>query len=134
MCRLRDLFLTAWLQDISRLQMRFCFYRPPIIKVQGGEMINAKLFEYIGAGRPIIAITPYGEQRSIVEDYRLGYTASPDNILEIRNAIRSCRGSLPDWETSAMERHTDDFDRRALTSKFVAFLRKVRSRTSLVSD
>ncbi|MCP4548899.1 MAG: glycosyltransferase family 4 protein [bacterium] len=41
------------------------------------DLIPGKFYEYVAADRPILAITPEGEIDTLMEQYRLGWTARP---------------------------------------------------------
>ena len=55
---------------------------------KGGKYIfTGKIFEYLRAGRPILAIVPKGIAWDFVEKNRLGYTVLPENHEGIARAI-----------------------------------------------
>ncbi len=41
------------------------------------DLVPGKFYEYVAAGRPILAVTPAGEIDELMERYRLGWTARP---------------------------------------------------------
>jgi len=51
------------------------------------NMLTAKLFDYIGARKPILALTVDGALKDLIEKYSLGIAVYNDNIGEIENAI-----------------------------------------------
>jgi glycosyltransferase involved in cell wall biosynthesis len=55
---------------------------------QQSVFLASKLIDYVGAGRPILAITPAGAARSVVEPLG-GWTASPENPEAIAAALKS---------------------------------------------
>jgi len=48
-----------------------------------------KLFEYIGARKPIIATLPDGVARNAAIEYGASFITSPDNVNEIKNTLNS---------------------------------------------
>jgi hypothetical protein len=80
--------------------------------------LPSKLIDYIGAGRPIFAITPPGETSKVVE--RLGgYVANPKNIPEVvqklASAITSLRNVNP--EVSIKEDIRSEFEASFVTAR-----------------
>lgn len=49
--------------------------------------IPSKVFDYIGAGRPILAVVPEGESAEFIRRYNLGLVASPSNIERIKQCV-----------------------------------------------
>jgi hypothetical protein len=50
-------------------------------------LVPGKLYEYVGMGRPVLALAPAGEARSLVESLRRGETADPSDVEGIMNKI-----------------------------------------------
>jgi glycosyl transferase family 1/glycosyl transferase family 4 len=50
-------------------------------------LVPGKLYEYVGLGRPILALAPPGEARALVESLRRGETAAPDDVGTIATKI-----------------------------------------------
>jgi hypothetical protein len=50
-------------------------------------LVPGKLYEYIGLARPVLALAPPGEARSLVESLRRGETAGPDDVADIARKI-----------------------------------------------
>ncbi len=50
-------------------------------------LVPGKLYEYVGLARPVLALAPEGEARSLVESLRRGETAHPGDIDAIARAI-----------------------------------------------
>jgi len=51
------------------------------------NMLTAKLFDYMGAEKPILALTTDGALKDLIEKYSLGIAVYNDNIDEIENAV-----------------------------------------------
>ena len=52
-------------------------------------MITGKLFEYLGAGRPILALASPGEASRIVEETKAGYAVPPKDAAAIRGLLET---------------------------------------------
>lgn len=50
-------------------------------------LVPGKLYEYVGLARPVLALAPPGEARSLVESLARGETASPDDVAAIERKI-----------------------------------------------
>lgn len=51
--------------------------------------VPAKFQSYLAAGRPLLAVCQ-GETRGLVEDYSLGETANPTDLVDVTKAIQRC--------------------------------------------
>jgi glycosyltransferase involved in cell wall biosynthesis len=57
---------------------------------RSAQMMSSKIFEYIGAGRPILAIAPRDTAAArLVEDLHLGQAVTPGSPVEIAEAMYS---------------------------------------------
>lgn len=80
-------------------------------------IIPAKIFEYIALGVPILGIVPPGFESDLIKRTRTGYTAEPNNVLSVKEALydlykKRLKGELlldPDWE------EIKRYDRKAIT-------------------
>ncbi|MBD3375618.1 glycosyltransferase [candidate division KSB1 bacterium] len=52
-------------------------------------ILTGKLFEYIGVGKPILALVPQGNAAELIEDLNLGKVINPQNAIEISQVLRS---------------------------------------------
>lgn len=83
----------------------------------------AKVFEYLGAQRPILAIACPGGTATLVKELEAGIVADPDQPASVAEAIlefygRFRRGELQNWTTKG----TQAYDRRYLTGRLAALL------------
>jgi glycosyltransferase involved in cell wall biosynthesis len=53
----------------------------------GEKMVTSKVFEYLGAGRPILALTPPGETARLLHAAGAGCVVDPDDVTAVRDAI-----------------------------------------------
>ncbi|MFH1681356.1 MAG: glycosyltransferase [Candidatus Eisenbacteria bacterium] len=51
------------------------------------QIVSGKLYEYMGAGRPVLTIGPAGEARSLVTNLRLGFSAEVSRAPEVEDAL-----------------------------------------------
>lgn len=76
--------------------------------------VPAKAYEYLAAGRPVLALTPEGETAELVRDSGVGIVAAPDDEASIEGAVvelfehqerfaGACPPSLFDGSTRAAE-------------------------------
>lgn len=59
-------------------------------------LVPGKLYEYIGLARPILALAPAGEARSLVERLRRGETVDPEDVEGIARKIDLLYGRFRD--------------------------------------
>lgn len=52
-------------------------------------ILTGKLFEYIGVGKPILALVPQGNAAELIEELNLGKVIDPKNAREISQVLRS---------------------------------------------
>ena len=108
---------------------------------RGRGVLSGKVFEYIAAGRPILAVVPPdGAAAELVRETGSGVVARPDDIEGIRQALvdlhaRFTNGGLPSVELS--EHDEKRLSRRARVEEMAACSRRscdepgaARSRTS----
>lgn len=94
---------------------------------KGGHMISTgKLFEYMGTGRPILALAPEGEVRRALKGYGAAWTIDPDDSGQIATTLASLLkkaedGSLPLGDTNWTAR----FDRKAQAAHLAAILDRI---------
>lgn len=87
--------------------------------------LAAKLFDYIGAGRPILALAPEGESADLIRRYGLGLVAHPQDRKAIRNMLQS---AFIAWKQGGMAYNPPiaelqrQFDRKNLTKKLCYIL------------
>lgn len=87
-------------------------------------IVPGKLYEYVGAQRPILAIVPDGEARELVNDLRRGETAPPDDPDAIARALETMYAK---YESGALERDYDlsvvpEFQRRHRAAQLAELL------------
>jgi len=82
-------------------------------------MIPGKIFEYLAARRPILALAPPGEVSDLIRETGSGMVVPPEGIEAIEDAILK---SFDRWRAGALNVAPCDvsaYERKALTAKFV---------------
>ena len=81
-------------------------------------ILPGKVYEYIGAKKPIIACVPDGAAKSAVQEYPASYICKPDDVNEIKNTILKV---YDDYKSSKFtypeEEYFNKFRRDFLTEK-----------------
>jgi len=91
----------------------------------GRTALTGKLFEYMAARRPILALTSPGRLTSLIETERLGWAVPPDDVEGIRSVlveIRSRRSKIDLDGIGASPELLARFDRRRLTQTLAELL------------
>jgi len=53
----------------------------------GNQILTGKIFEYMFAKRPILALVPRGVARDLIEEGKLGVTVDSDDVMAIRETL-----------------------------------------------
>ncbi len=104
-----------------------------LILASGEEMkgvLTSKIFEYLGAQRPVLCIAPPGLAAELVRETQVGLVAAPEDVDSIAGAILQLdewfqAGKLQNWSPKGIEA----YDRRALAAQLVEVLDKVTAKT-----
>lgn len=84
---------------------------------RSSQMLSGKIFEYIGAGHPIMAISsPDSAACKLVRELKLGQVASPDSPEDIAMALKQMMSSSK-TKVSIDMNGVEQFHRRVLTEK-----------------
>lgn len=91
-------------------------------------ILPGKVYEYIGARKPILACVPDGAAKMAVEESGAGFICSPDNINEIKETILKVynsykEGTLPTPPEEIVEKYRRDYLTELLTKQFQMKLR-----------
>jgi glycosyltransferase involved in cell wall biosynthesis len=96
---------------------------------RGKGVLSGKVFEYLAAGRPILAVVPPdGAAAELIRETGAGVVVAPDDVDGIRAALaelhaRFSNGGLPAVELS--ERDRDRLSRRARVEEVADLLREI---------
>ncbi len=85
------------------------------------SVLTGKLFEYIGARKPILALVPEGEAKDLITRERLGKTVDPRDIEGIKNTILAF---YEEWKNNKLKLEENNcvfekYEMRALTKRLV---------------
>ncbi len=91
-------------------------------------ILPGKIYEYIGAQKPIIACVPEGAGKLAVEEYGAGFICEPDNISEIKKTILLVyelykKNELPKPDESILQKYRRDYLTEMLSKQFQQKLR-----------
>jgi hypothetical protein len=96
-------------------------------KQGGGQILTGKLFEYIGARKPIFALAPEGPLKSIIKKGRFGTVTPPKDVPKIAEKFNHV---YREWRSNGALRFDPDidlrnaFNREKLTSKLASIILK----------
>ena len=83
-------------------------------------IVPGKTYEYLAAGRPILAAVPQGDTRDILSEAGNAYICDPDDVSAIESAVESAlRGARPGAPAPAV---LDRFDRRRTAADYAQLL------------
>jgi glycosyltransferase involved in cell wall biosynthesis len=87
------------------------------------RVYTAKLFEYLGARRPILAVAPPGVAATLIQESGAGIVADPESPEDIADAILTLyswyrQGRLREWSPQGIEA----YDRCHLTGQLASLL------------
>ena len=97
------------------------------------DLVPGKLYEYLGAGRPVIAVAPEGPAADLVRRFGLGWVADPDAPERIADALeeawaRRAPKAVPPPAAGAAGAGAADresFTRRRLTERLARVLSEI---------
>ena len=96
---------------------------------RGKGVLSGKVFEYIAAGRPILAVVPTdGAAAELVRETGSGIVVAPDDVEGIKDALvelhtRFANGGLPSVELA--KRDEDRLSRRARVEEMAALVEEI---------
>ncbi len=90
-------------------------------------ILTGKLFEYIGAGNPILALAPVGDAAELIRNHNLGWIVPPKDVPAIRNTLQQI---LAAHQQGRSWRQPDAgvrqrFERRNLTGELASILNEL---------
>jgi glycosyltransferase involved in cell wall biosynthesis len=102
----------------------------PMQKMRPGvraTIVPGKLYEYLGAGRPILAAVPEGDARDILAEAGIAYVCEPDDVAGMAAAIAA---QIKRWRAGDPARPVPAgllarFERRALAGRYSELLNGV---------
>ncbi|MFQ5769625.1 MAG: glycosyltransferase, partial [bacterium] len=87
-------------------------------------ILTGKLFEYIGAGNPILALTPEGEAADLIRSKNLGWVVPPKDVQAIQHTVQQILAikSLDNCHFHPCKNLQQQFDRRHQTGALAKIL------------
>jgi glycosyltransferase involved in cell wall biosynthesis len=122
--------LRGWIEYRDSLEMLSRSHLLVLALSRGSESagwIPSKLYQYLGAGSPILALVPPGDVADIVRETNSGSVASPDDVPAIKQVLRaafadySAGRSTFSPDTHAVNR----YEGRQLTRQLAACLDRI---------
>lgn len=95
------------------------------------EIVPGKVYEYIGARRPIIALAPQGAVAELIRETRSGFIADGSDIQKIKTAFLEYYRKFP-YDAPAIEqelRAVQKYERREITRHLASLLDAVTTRS-----
>jgi len=95
-------------------------------------ILTGKLFEYIGARRPILALAPEGNAAELIRRYKLGFVVHPKDVPAIKRLLLHL---VEEWQNmqlkfQANNSDVEKFDRKNLTKELQGIFEELRRRAS----
>ena len=89
-------------------------------------ILTGKLFEYIGAGHPIIALAPEGDAAKLIKKNGLGIVIPPKNVEKIKNELKHLIKNYEKGKSRSQPNINvmNQFKRKTLTAKLADLLEK----------
>jgi len=90
-------------------------------------ILTGKLFEYIGARKPVLALAPEGDAAELIRKFKLGIVVHPKDVPEIRKTLLHL---VDKWESKrlkfeANESDVENFNRKNLTQELSTIFKTV---------
>ncbi len=122
------LHITGWISHAKALEIQK--NSDVLLLIIGSKVPNpetiltGKIFEYIIAQRPILALVPEGAAKEVILKTRTGIPVHPENLKGIKNAITEL---YKQWKSDSLFIQPDwteinKYDRKNLTKKLAAIL------------
>jgi glycosyltransferase involved in cell wall biosynthesis len=88
----------------------------------GRTLVPTKCYEYLAAGRPILALAPEGPTADLIQETGAGVVVHPDDVAGICNTLLQSYARWRDGVRSVVPRGLDRFTWRAITRELVQLL------------
>jgi glycosyltransferase involved in cell wall biosynthesis len=94
----------------------------------GPLAIPGKIFEYLGAKRPILAIAPSGTAADIIKSTKTGVVVPPQNTSVIAQTIFKMFQDWKDGTLKIAESDISKYERKGLTQKLAKVFHRVQAK------
>ena len=91
----------------------------------GKGVITGKLFEYLGAHKPIFALTPEGEASQIIRELGAGISLLPKDVTAIKQALIDVIQKWEQGQPLCQPYDPNRFERRVLTGQLAEILEQI---------
>lgn len=93
-------------------------------------ILPGKIYEYIGAQKPVIACVPDGAAKIAIEEYGAGFICKPDDINDIKKTILNVyelykKNELPKPDEAILQKYRRDYLTEMLSKQFQQKLRPI---------
>lgn len=88
-------------------------------------IVTGKIYEYLGAGLPILALAPEGDAATLINQYGLGFYAPPKNEQAIAEALQRLLGGQQPQNAEQREKAWRRFERREQTRQLAALFNEL---------
>lgn len=91
---------------------------------RSNEIVPGKVFEYIGSGKPILALAPEGAIADLIRETSSGYVAGNQDIPAIKRAFLECYTNFADHAPRMSQNLASvrKYERREITRQLAALL------------
>ena len=90
-------------------------------------ILTGKLFEYIGAGKPILALAPEGEAADLIRSENLGWVVPPDDPEAVRKTLLELLQNQKLDQLRTNQKMRRKFERRQQTQELARILDELRA-------
>jgi glycosyltransferase involved in cell wall biosynthesis len=97
----------------------------PYDEKTGAIRIPGKIFEYLAARRPILALVPKGNAAELISSTKTGIIVSPTNTRSIKQAIFKLFQDWKKGKLEIMESDISEYDREVLTARLAKVFQHV---------
>jgi len=98
------------------------------------SVIPAKLFEYMGARKPILAVSTEGDSARIVRDHRLGIVVDPASPRAIGDAVDELYRRFKEGSLAVEDDPPDEYCRLELSRQLAGLLHRLADCARVKND
>jgi glycosyltransferase involved in cell wall biosynthesis len=99
-----------------------------VVQPGTGVQVPSKVYEYLGGGVPVLALTGEGATARIVREAKAGVVVAPDDVAGIAAAMRACFDHLAEHRSGRNQQYIGQFEARAVVGRVAALLDELSGR------